>query len=176
MNFLNGWYGMVNTVKSVTAVLVIAGGLAGIFAIVFFSIFKIRKINANLAIMASTILSCFFMVPVISAFNNLVDLSVKGAIIKEGKAEIKAKVKALEKEKLENQITIAKQSIQIEALNDDIKLLENAQLSVQSFEKILELALLQTDIQQTLVRKESLSELSGGWDSEPIIITMKRLW
>ena len=74
-----------------------------------------------------------------------------------------SRIRNLERERLENQITIAKQSIEMESLNDNIKLLENAQLSVQSFERILELALLQTNIQQTLVRKESINEPVSGW-------------
>jgi hypothetical protein len=175
MNFLNFWYTMVDGVKTATAVLVIGGGIAGIFAIVFFSVLKIRKINPSLAIMASTVLSCFLMVPVISAFNNLVDIKIEGSIIDEGKAEIKAqkaeveklkaenKIRDLEREKLENQITIAKQSIEIEALNDTIKLLENTEISMQSFQKILEVALLQTNLKQTLVRKEPLTTPETGW-------------
>jgi energy-converting hydrogenase Eha subunit A len=175
MNFLNFWYNMVVTVKMATVVLVIGGGIAGIFAVVFFSILKLRKINPSLAIMVSTVASCFFMVPVISAFNNLVDIKIEGSIISEGKAEIKAqqaevarlkaenRIRDLEREKLENQITMAKQSIEIEALNDNIKLLENAELSMRSFQKILEVALLQTDVKQTLVRKEPLTALKEGW-------------
>jgi hypothetical protein len=166
---------MVTVVESATAVLVIAGGLAGIFGITFLSIFKINKKSSILAIIVSTILSCIFMVPVISAFNNLIDLKVEGSIIDAGKAEIKAqraeverlkaenRVRMLEREKLDNQITMAKQSIEIEALNDNIKLLENAQLSMQSFQKILELALLQTNLKQTLVKKEPITEMEKGW-------------
>ena len=175
MGFFTFWYDMVDMVKTATTVLVIGGGIAGIFAIVFFSIFKLRKINSSLAIMAAAVLSCLLMVPIISAFNNLVDMKVEGSIIDEGKAEIKAqraevarlkaenKIRDLEREKLENQITIAKQSIEIEALNDNIKLLENAGISMQSFQKILEVALLQTNLKQTLVRKEPLSQIESGW-------------
>lgn len=175
MNFLTFWYNMVDAVKTATVVLVIGGGFAGIFAIVLFSIFKIRKINANLAIMVSTLLSCFLMVPVISAFNNLVDIRVEGSIVDEGKAEMQAqraelerlkaenRVKMLERERLDNQITIAKQSIEIEALNDNIKLLEHAELSMQSFQRILQIALLQTNLKQTLVRKEHLTPFESGW-------------
>ncbi|MDR1868052.1 MAG: hypothetical protein LBQ77_07290 [Treponema sp.] len=169
------WYSMVNAVKSATAVLVISGGLACIFFVVLFSIVKIKKFNASLAIIISTTVSCFLMVPVISAFNNLIDITVEGAVLDEGKAEIKAqraeierlkaenKIKALEQETLDNRIKMAKQSIEIEALNDNINLLEHAQLSIQSFEKILELALLQTTLKQTLVRKESLGTIATGW-------------
>jgi hypothetical protein len=173
---LNFWYNMVNTIETATVVLVIGAGIAGIFAVAFFSIFKLRKINATLAILASTVLSCFLMIPVISAFNNLVDIKIEGSIIDEGKAEIKAqkaeveklkaenKIRNLEREKLENQITIAKQSIEIEGLNNNIKLLKNADISMQSFQKILEVALLQTNLKQTMVKKEKLSAgIASGW-------------
>jgi hypothetical protein len=166
---------MVDTIKSATAILIIGGGIGGIFAIVFFSMLKIRKINSSLAIMASTVLSCFLMIPIISAFNNLVDIKVEGSIIDEGKAEIRAqraeverlkaenRIQMLEREKLDNQITMAKQSIEIEALDDNIKLLENAGISMQSFQKILEVALLQTNLRQTLVKKEPLTKIESGW-------------
>jgi hypothetical protein len=169
------WYDMVNAIQSATAVLVIFGGLIGIFAIVFFSMFKMQKMSRYFAIMLSTVVSCFLMVPIISAFNHLVDIKVEGAIIDEGKAEIKAqqeevkrlkaevKIRDLEREKLENQITIAKQSLDIDLLNDNIKLLENAEISMQSFQKIVEVALLQTNLKQTLVKKEPLTPLETGW-------------
>ena len=174
--FTNFWYNMVNIVQTATALLVIVGGLAGVFVIVFFSILKLRKRNASLAIIISTLLSCTLMVPVISSFNNLVKFKIEGAIIDGGRAEIRAqraeierlkaenRIRALERERLDNQITIAKQSIEMEALNDQIQLLEYAQLSMQSFQKILELALLQTNLKQTLVRKDPLNSPSaGGW-------------
>ena len=166
---------MLDVIKSATAVLVIAGGLAGIIATILLAVFKVRKLNSTMAILLSTVVSCFLMVPVISSFNYLVDLKIEGAVINEGRAEIKAqraeverlkaenKVRDLEREKLENQILMSKQTIEIEALNDSIKLLENAQLSMQSFQKILEVALLQTNLQQTLVRKDKISETTTGW-------------
>jgi len=103
------------------------------------------------------------MIPVISSFNYLVKSKIEGAAFEEESdrlALIRAqnRVSQLEKEMLENQIAIAKQSIEIGALNDNIKLLESAQLSMQSFEKILELALLQTNLKQTQVRKEPLNQ------------------
>ena len=169
MNVLaNFWYEMINSILTATSVLVIAGGLAGIICIILFSIRWLKKISPALAIIISTIVSCVLMVPVISSFNNLVRMKVEGTIIDDERAQLQRlraenRVKLLEQEKLENQITIARQSIEIQALNDSTKLLENAQISMQSFEKILELALLQTNLQQTLVRKEPISSLEAGW-------------
>jgi hypothetical protein len=159
---MNVWYGMIHTIQSATAVLVITVCLAGIFAVVIFSIFKIRKINSNLAIIISTIIGCFLMIPVISAFNNLVDIKVAGAMRDEDRLDAENRVKQLEKEILEKQSTIDKQSIEIGALNDNINLLENAQLSMQSFQSILQIALLQTNLKQTLARKEAISGTTKG--------------
>ncbi|MDR2518552.1 MAG: hypothetical protein LBD13_03965 [Spirochaetaceae bacterium] len=172
--FLSLWHCMASAAAGAAAALAIAGGLAVIFGAVFFSVFKIKKIHPDLAILASTVISCFAMIPVISAFNNLVRLKAEGAAIDAGKAQIsaqaaeverlkaEARVKSLEREKLEQEIAMAKQSIELEALDDAVKLLENARLSLRSFEKILEVALLQTDLNQTAVRKEPLNPVQGG--------------
>ena len=171
-----------NMIKSVTAGLVIALGVAGICAIIFFSIFKVKKINSKLAIITSTILSCFLMVPVISAFNNYVEIKIDGIVIdelemelKEARAELitqvselvqlqaKTRAKSLEQEILRNQETIARQTIEIETLNDNVNLLKNTRLSIQSFQKILELALLEVNLDQALVRKERLGTVRASW-------------
>ena len=158
--FLNLWRSVVNAASGAAAVLVIAGGLAAICGVVFFSIFKIKKIHPDLAILTATVMSCVVMIPVISAFNTLVGLKAAGAVMDGGNAE--ARARTLEREKREQEITIAKQSIELEALDDAIKLLENARLSLLSFEKILEVALLETDLKQTIVRKEPLNQAQGG--------------
>jgi hypothetical protein len=69
----------------------------------------------------------------------------------------------LERERLDNEITIAKQSIEIEALNASNILLERARLSMQSFQQIAELALTQANFSQTLVRKEPVTPIETGW-------------
>jgi hypothetical protein len=108
------------------------------------------------------------MTPTTTAFNHYIAIKDKTNIINKENAKMeqliaKNKIKTLELEKLENQITISKQTIEIETLNDNIKLLESAQISAQSFEKILELALLQTNIKQTLVKKNIISQTTQGW-------------
>jgi hypothetical protein len=165
---------MVETVQSATSVLVIAGGLTCIGAVTALSIVKVSKKSAGLAVLLTALASCVLMIPVISSFNYLVKAKVEGTVIDEAKAEIRAqkaeaqrlitenKLKQLEREKLQTEIAAAKQTIEIEALNDTVKLLENARLSMQSFQKILELALLQTNLKQTLVKKEPLSKLESG--------------
>jgi len=174
MSFINSWYGFVESLKNMTTVLVIAGAIAVIIITLFFSILRLGKKSPNFAILFSTIVSCVLMVPVITSFNHLVTLKVEGTIIDEAKAEIKAqraeaerlksenKVKMLEREKLENEVIIAKQSIEIEALNTSNMLLERARLSMQSFQQIAELALTQARFTETLVRKEPITEIEKG--------------
>jgi len=169
------WYGALNTIQSVTAVIIIIGGIIGILEVIFFSIFVLKKIHKNLAILVSAVLSCVLMVPVISSWNNYVELKIEGTIIDEAKAEIRAqnaetarlraenRVKALEGERLENQNTIERQTIEVQTLNESIKQLESTQLSMQSFQRILDLALLETNLKQTLVRKDRIGDVETGW-------------
>ena len=115
------------------------------------------------------------MIPLITAFNHYVQQQVTGTIIDEGRAEIRAqreqlerlraenRVRALEREQLENEVLIAKQSIEIETLNRSNMLLERARLQMQSFQEIAELALTQANFKQTLVRMEPTTPPESGW-------------
>ena len=171
-----------NMFKSVTAGLVILLGLVGICVVIFLSITKFKKINPKLAIVLSTLFSCFLMVPIISVFNNYVEIKIEGEFIdelevklKEERAELvtqaselvqfqaKNRIKSLENEILNNQKTIAEQAIKIEALHDKANMFENAQLSMQSFQQILEIALLEVELKQVLARKDPISEIKSHW-------------
>ncbi|MDR0473159.1 MAG: hypothetical protein LBH43_05770 [Treponema sp.] len=177
MNFFKSWYAGVENMVERGAMLGIMGiSIAVIFVVIIFAVTKIRNINSTFAIAASALLSCFCMIPLITAFNSFVNLKVKGNNLDEGKAEIKAleaqyalareqkKILELEEKRLEYQITIADQSIMISELNDGVKLLQNAGLkSTSSFQKIAELALLQTELKQTMVEKVMLGALQEGW-------------
>ena len=181
----NFWHGMVNAVQGATAVLVIVGGLAIILGILFYSLFGLKKANVNLVIIVSTVLCCVLMVPVVSSFNYLVKTKIEGVIIDEGRAEIRAlRDEAarmqlvnerwfLELETLGQRIAIGRQTVEMQTLNDNIRLLEHAQFSIQSFQRILELALSETNLKQTLVRKEPIDgvQQSGRYDEALVIIT-----
>jgi len=169
---------MVDFFSGAWSVSVITICLFLIFAIMFVSVFKLRNSpTLALAILASTIVSCLLMIPIISSFNHLVGIKVKGEVIDNTKAEIeelKAKKKQLEtryriaelkldkvrmqRDSANNAAKIATITIDNAALKDQISTLEHAQLSVQSFDRILELALLQTNIQQSFVRQEPIGE------------------
>jgi len=182
------WYGVSNTIQSVTAVIIIIGGILCILGVMLFSSIVLKKIIRNWAIAVSVVLSCILMFPIISSANNYVKLRVEGTIIDETKAEIRAQnaeaarlraenqVKALESESLENQNTIERQTIEVQRLNESIKQLESTQLSMQSFQRILELALLETNLKQTMVRKDRIGDVRGlgllgyNWDEVLVII------
>jgi len=169
-NFFGFWDGMVDFFSGAIPVVVIAGCLLLILAVMFFSVFKLRIISSTLAILTSTVVCCLLMIPAISAFNHLAGSKTKGAEIDRVKneiAELKFKkkqveseyrMKELELEKAKNDIKIGEQTVELAALKDQIATLQHAQLSVQSFDRILELALLQTNIQQSLVRLERIGE------------------
>jgi hypothetical protein len=175
MFFMNFWYGFIESLKSMTTALVIAASFAGIIITLYFSIFKLGKKHQNMAVIFSTIVSCILMLPIITAFNHLVTLKVEGSIIDDTRAEIRAqraeaerlrnenRIRMLTRDKLEAEVTMAKQSIEIEALNASNSLLERAKLSMESFQQIAELALTQANIKQTLIRKEPITPVKEGW-------------
>jgi hypothetical protein len=115
------------------------------------------------------------MIPLITAFNHYVQQKITGLIIDEGRAEIQAqraqldrlraenRIRTLEREKLENELIIAKQSIEIESLNRSNMMLERARLQMSSFQQIAELALTQANFMQTMVRMEPTTPLETGW-------------
>ncbi|MCL2128870.1 MAG: hypothetical protein FWH35_00755 [Treponema sp.] len=176
---MNFWVNVLDNVKTATAPLVIGGSLIGIIVIVLVFILRSLKPeqkdkNQTLAIAASTIASCVLMVFVVTSFNHLVESRIEGGFLDETSAEIQAQrakaaeliaaneLKMLKREELETRVALQKQSIMMRSLDDNIKLLENAQLSMRSFEKIVQLALLQTNINQTMVRKEDITPLQRG--------------
>jgi hypothetical protein len=173
---MNIWYGIIESLKTMKATFIIAGSFVGIIMALYFSIFKLGRKHQNIAIIFSTIVSCILMLPLVTSFNQLVTFRIEGAIIDEAKAEIKAKraeaeklrneneISMLTRDKLEAEVTMAKQSIEIEALKASNILLERAKLSMESFQQIAELALTQANFTQTLIRKEPITPVKEGWN------------
>lgn len=64
--------------------------------------------------------------------------------------------------KTEIQTAAAENHLEISALEDRIRLLENSQISVQSFREIAEVALLETEINRTRVEKRQLTDTEAG--------------
>ena len=169
------WFEVLDFLRNTGSVLLIAAGFSGIIFILYISISKIMKKNPVAAILFSTICNCILVVPIITSINHLVDIKAGNVFIDEAKAEVQAQkaqaelikrenqVRLLEKERLETQAELAKKSIEIENLNRSNMLLENAKLSMQSFQAIAELALTQANFKHTLVRKEPVTPLETGW-------------
>ncbi|MCL2128869.1 MAG: hypothetical protein FWH35_00750 [Treponema sp.] len=175
MGLIQIFYDVIDFIESATTILVMGIAFAGIIAMLLVSILKIQKINKPLAIVTSTLVCCILMIPFVTSFNNLANLNVKGSIIREAKDKIKSarseanrlrlvnKAKELEQEVLDNRINIANNTIEIGLIDEKIKQLKETDLGMQSFQQILELALVQANIKQNMVRKEFITKLEEGW-------------
>lgn len=125
--------------------------------------------NAILSIISSTIISCIFMIPISSAFYGLVKMSVKKNLKNEAEMELKqiqleVKNKQLQKESLEQQTKLMENELKINSLDKQIQLLKASQVSAMQFKKINEVALLETNIEQTKVWYENLKDTpESGW-------------
>jgi hypothetical protein len=169
------WFEVLEFLRNTGSVLLIAGGFAGIIFILYISIGKIMKKNPVVAILFSTICNCILVVPIITSINHFADIKAGNIFIDEAKAEVQVqktqaellkrenRVRLLEKERLETQAELAKKDIEIVNLSRSKTLLENARLSMQSFQTIAELALTQANFKHTLVRKEPVTPLETGW-------------
>jgi hypothetical protein len=152
-------YGFINALQGALLILVVVVCVAGIISLVSLSILKIKEKNANIAILASTLGSCLLMMPITAAFNNFVTIQVEGKLLSKTKQELQVlakerQLKEKEQEILNAQITISKQTIEIEGLNNNVRQLESAKLSVQGMTKISELALTATNLKSTQMYTE----------------------
>ena len=168
------FYRVQDKVSMTMSFFVMAVCIIGIVLVLFFASTKLRKINAVLAIVLSTALSCILMIPLMTAFNSFVNKKVVNEVTDSQLAEIearKAQIKLLaanqelkekEKEILDNKINMQKQSIEISGLEDSLRVLQNTQLNMQSFKEILELGLLEANLKQTTLYRKQLSGISTG--------------
>jgi hypothetical protein len=158
---------IIEYIQTATAILVICVCFAGIILVIWTALFKIK--NHQAAVAVSTVLCCVIMIPLIISLNYYIQKSVAKSILDEENAKIariraENKARALEKEVLENEILIAKQTIEIENLNRKNLLLEGARLQLQGFQQIAELALTQADFKYNLVRLEPTTPTIEGWN------------
>ena len=158
---------VLNYIKDATPILVMIICFAGIAFAVWLSLVKIE--NKHAAVITSSAICCLLMIPMIISVNYHLERKVFRDIINKEENQIallkaENKTRRLEKELLENEVQIAKQSIAIENLNKKNMLLERARLQMQGFQQIAELALTQANIKHTLVRKEPTAEIAKGWN------------
>jgi len=139
---------------------------AGIIFVMGISLLKIK--NRYAAVIISSVACCFIMIPLITSLNYYIKKVAAITILNEEEnkiAKIRAenKVRVLEKQRLENEVLIAKQSIEIETLNKRNILLDRARLQLQGFQQIAELALTQANFKYNLVRLEPTTPIEQGW-------------
>jgi len=153
--------------QSAAAILVTIACFAGIIFVIWASVFKIK--NHQAAIVVSSLICCVIMIPLVISFNHYIRKTAELTILNEEETKVSKiraenKARLLEKQRLENEVLIAKQSIEIEALNRKNMLLERARLQFQGFQQIAELALTQADIKYNLVRLEPTTPIEKGWN------------
>jgi hypothetical protein len=154
-------------IQGAAALLVSIACLAGIIFVIWASVFKIK--NHQAAIVASSLICCIIMIPLVISLNFYIRKTVETTILNEEETKVSKiraenKARLLEKQRLENEVIIAKQSIEIEALNRKNILLERARLQLQGFQQIAELALTQADIKYNLIRLEPTTPIEKGWN------------
>jgi len=154
-------------IQSAAAILVTIACFAGIIFVIWASVFKIK--NHQAAVVVSSLICCVIMIPLVISFNHYIRKTAELTILNEEETKVSRiraenKARLLEKQRLENEVLIAKQSIEIEALNRKNMLLERARLQFQGFQQIAELALTQADIKYNLIRLEPTTPIEKGWN------------
>ena len=158
---------IIEYIKSGTTILIVCLCFAGIIFVMWTSLFKIK--NHQAAVVVSSVLCCVIMIPLIISLNYYVKKMVAITIVNEEEnmvAVLRAenRVRTLERQRLENEIFIAKQTIEIETLNRRNILLERARLQMQGFQQIAELALTQANFKYNLVQIEPTTPIETGWN------------
>ena len=157
-NFL---FGFADGVSQIVYTVMLIVCVVAIVGVILFSLFKLRKVNATLAVIVSGLGSVLLSIPMVASFNHLVQTQA----LKDVSAQVKARRLELENQVLEyknRQLEIEKMNkqLKIAGLQEEIYLIKNAQMSMQSFGKICEVALLSAQLNQTEVKKEQLGEAS----------------
>lgn len=157
--------------------------LVGVFiaALVVLIGLIIWKVHERITAIVLATLSCILcLIPLVSSINILVESKIKGTAISEKKAELKAielqvENEIIKKQNLELQNESLYKDIQIKNLDDEIDLLKNTQFSMNNLNKICEMALLETKLKSTDVRKEILNSDKGiiadRVENEALVIT-----
>ncbi len=141
------WTSFTSYIAQISSGIFIAVCLFAIVAVIVLSVLKIRKINSAVAVVVSSVLCVFISIPLCSSFNSFVESKIA-----QGESLSKKTLLAEQKKK----------DAEISALKQEILLLKNAELSMQSMNKICEVALLETALKQIDVQKEPLVVKKGA--------------
>ena len=125
---------MIGSIQEASWLLVVFISLTAIAGIIVFCCIKLKKIP-TLAIILSTLVSCLIMIPVVTSLNHVIQI----------KAEKVAK-------QLKTQASIESLETQNSDLQKQIDLLQNAQISIQSWQEICKVELLETRIKDVDVQ------------------------
>lgn len=176
-------------IASWTGVIVSLALLIGVVVLIVWKL-KAETIKGLIGQILIAVATLVFSFPLVGSITLIADNKVKSQTLSETSAElelIKMGVKndnllkenvALENEKLDQAITIKK-------LNEELTLLKNAQLSIEKFEEICEVALLEAELNQTDVRKQTLmseehtsligNKYTGRTDKDILIIKTRNI-
>lgn len=172
------WVKFTNWLEQFGSWLLVGVFIAALVVLIGLIIWKVHE--RITAIVLATLSSILCLIPLISSINILVDSKIKGTAISEKKAELKAielqvENEMIKKQNLELQNESLYKDIQIKNLDDEIDLLKNTQLSMNNLNKICEMALLETKLKSTDVRKEILNSDKGiiadRVENEALVIT-----
>lgn len=149
--------------------------LVGLIALI------VWKVEDRMPAIILTGLVCIIcMIPLISSINILIESKEKGTAIAEKRAELETlklqvENELIKKQNLELQNDNLNKDITIKNLDDEIDMLKNTQFSMNNLNRICEMALLETQLKQTDVRKHTLNSDKGiiadRVENEVLVIT-----
>lgn len=172
------WLRFLNWLEQVGSWLLVGVFIAALVVLIGLIIWKIKE--RITAIVLTTLACVLCLIPLVSSINILIETKIKGTAISEKKAELKAielqvENEIIKKQNLELQNENLYKDIQINNLDDEIDLLKNTQLSMNNLNRICEMALLETQLKSTDVRKEMLTFDKGiiadRVENEVLVIT-----
>ena len=172
------WVRFLNWLEQVGSWLLVGVFIAALVVLIGLIIWKIKE--RITAIVLTTLACVLCLIPLVSSINILIETKIKGTAISEKKAELKAielqvENAIIKKQNLELQNENLYKDIQINNLDDKIYLLKNTQLSMNNLNRICEMALLETQLKSTDVRKEMLTFDKGiiadRVENEALVIT-----
>lgn len=172
------WVRFLNWLEQVGSWLLVGVFIAALVVLIGLIIWKIKE--RITAIVLTTLACVLCLIPLVSSINILIETKIKGTAISEKKAELKAielqvENEIIKKQNLELQNENLYKDIQINNLDDKIYLLKNTQLSMNNLNRICEMALLETQLKSTDVRKEMLTFDKGiiadRVENEALVIT-----
>ncbi len=172
------WIRFLNWLEQVGSWLLVGVFIAALVVLIGLIIWKIQE--RITAIILSVLACVLCLIPLVSCINILIESNIKGASILEKSAELKAIELLIENEKIKQQnLELENENlykdIHIKNLDDEIDLLKNTQLCMNNLNRICEMALLETKLKSTDVRKEMLNYDKGiiadRVENEVLVIT-----